>query len=247
MSDNPLQAIFDKHHGRLLTKWLHYLDVYHRHLQRFRGQACTLVEIGVFHGGSLQLWREYLGPQARIIGVDINPECARIEEPGCEILIGSQADRGFLREVRARSGAIDILIDDGGHRMDQLMICFQELFPALSEHGVYIAEDLHTCYWREYGGGFRHPYSFIEFAKTQIDQLNARHSRDPGSFSVDGYTRSASSMHFYDSMLVIEKAPLPVPAQIARGTPSYPDPNLEPMYNFNERYNAHLQEQELKR
>jgi len=244
MSDNPLRRIFEAHQGRLINKWLHYFDVYHRHLQRFRGRRCTLVEIGVFHGGSLQLWREYLGPDARIIGVDINPHCANIVEPGCEILIGSQSDRAFLRQLKARCGPIDILIDDGGHRMEQLTISFQELYQAVAADGVYIAEDLHTCYWREYGGGFRHPYSFIEFAKLHIDQLNARHSRDPGSFSVDAYTRSTASMHFYDSMLVMEKQNMPVPQQAVRGTPSYPDPNLEAMHRFNVAYNAHLQGQD---
>jgi hypothetical protein len=244
MSDNPLRALFDAHQGRLVNKWLHYFDVYHRHLQRFRGQPITLVEIGVFHGGSLQLWRQYLGPQARIIGVDINPECAKIQEPGCEILIGSQSDRGFLRQLRAHCGRIDVLIDDGGHRMDHLMISFQELFPAIDALGVYIAEDLHTCYWREYGGGYRNPYSFIEYAKQHIDQLNARYSRDAGSFAIDGFTRSAASMHFYDSMLVVEKAPASVPQQMVRGTPSYADPNIDAMQRFNSTYNAHLLDQD---
>lgn len=244
MSENPLRQLFENHQGRLVNKWLHYFDVYHRHLARYRGQACTVVEIGVFHGGSLQLLRQYLGPQARIIGVDVNPDCAQIQEPGCEIIIGSQSDRAFLRELRQRCGSIDVLIDDGGHRMDQLMISFQELYPALNANGVYIAEDLHTCYWREYGGGYRHPYSFIEFAKQQIDQLNARYSRDAGSFAIDAFTRSTASMHFYDSMLVIEKHPPMVPQQAVRGTPSYPDPNLDPMLRFNTAYNEHLQTQD---
>lgn len=128
----------------------------------------TLLEIGVFHGGSLQIWRDYLGPQARIIGIDVNPQCAKIQEPDCEIIIGSQSDRGFLRERRerrdrcGRCGRIDILIDDGGHRMEHKMVSFQELFPMIDANAVYIAEDLHTCYWREYGGGYRNPYSFIE-------------------------------------------------------------------------------------
>lgn len=244
MSTNPLRELFEAHEGRLVNKWLHYFDVYHRHLQRFRGQACTLVEIGVFHGGSLQLWRKYLGDQARIIGIDVNPECAHIKEPGIDILIGSQSDRGFLQRVREQVGPIDILIDDGGHRMEHLMVSFQELFPAIRESGVYLAEDLHTCYWREYGGGYRNPFSFIEYAKQHIDQLNARYSRDAGSFNVDAFTRSAASMHFYDSMLVIEKARNAVPQQMVRGQPSYADPNVEAMLRFNENYNAHLRENE---
>ena len=36
------------------------------HLSRFRGEPVTLLEIGVLGGGSLQMWRSYLGPQSRI-------------------------------------------------------------------------------------------------------------------------------------------------------------------------------------
>jgi hypothetical protein len=52
--DNPLLAYFLDNPGRLINKWMHYFDIYHRHLARHRGKPCTLVEFGVFHGGSLQ-------------------------------------------------------------------------------------------------------------------------------------------------------------------------------------------------
>lgn len=215
--DNPLLAYFEANSGRMINKWLHYFDAYHRHFARFRGTACTLVEIGVFQGGSLQMWKHYLGPQARIIGVDVEPACKAIEEPQIEIVIGDQSDRAFLRDLRRRLGTIDVLIDDGGHHMRQLLTTFEELYGALSPHGVYVAEDLHTCYWREYGGGFRHPYSFIEFSKILIDQLNAYHSRDSHSFPVTPFTQTAASMHYYDSMLVIEKQPRARPIERQTG------------------------------
>ena len=51
---NPLRAFAEKNtDGRLMDKWVHYFDIYHRHLNRFRGQAITMVEIGVFNGGKL--------------------------------------------------------------------------------------------------------------------------------------------------------------------------------------------------
>jgi len=221
--DNPLRRYFESNRGRLIDKWLHYFEVYHRHFQRFRGQRCTVLEIGVFHGGSLQMWREYFGPDARIVGMDKNPRCAQLAAAGHEIVIGDQSDRAFLRRLRSQLGGIDVLIDDGGHGMVQQIVTFEELFPAIHPHGVYLCEDVHTSYWREYGGAFRSPYSFIEYSKLLVDQLNAWHSRDPQSFNVTDFTRSAFSMHYYDSMLVIEKAPREAPTSKRTGVPSFPD------------------------
>jgi hypothetical protein len=214
---NPLREWFERNDGRLIDKWMHYFEVYHRHFQRFRGRPCTVLEIGVQHGGSLRMWRDYFGPEARIVGVDVDPECAGLAEPGIEIVIGDQADRAFLRALRQRYEPIDVLIDDGGHTMVQQMATLHELFGAVGPHGVLLFEDLHTSYWREYGGGYRLPSSFIEFAKTLVDQLNAWHSRDTHSFAPDEYTRQISGLHFYDSMLVIDRAPREPPQRYCTG------------------------------
>ena len=71
-----------------------------------------VLEIGVYHGGSLQMWREYFGAGAAI---DVNPECYRLQGEQIEVIIGDQADRGFLASLRVRFPRIDIMIDDGGH------------------------------------------------------------------------------------------------------------------------------------
>jgi SAM-dependent methyltransferase len=223
MDANPLREYFENNPGRMMDKWLHYFDVYHRHFQRFRGQPCTVLEIGVYHGGSLQMWRHYFGAQARIIGLDVNPRVKALAEPGIEIVIGDQGNRGFMRELKARLGPFDIVIDDGGHTMAQQIVTLEELFDAVKPEGVFLVEDLHTSYWREYGGGYRHSFSFIELAKGLIDQLNAWHSRDGHSFLPTPFTQTTRSLHFYDSMLVIEKGAHPKPEQKLTGTPSFPD------------------------
>jgi cephalosporin hydroxylase len=220
-ADNPLRAYFDNNPGRLMSKWLHYFDIYHRHFQRFRDRPCTLVEFGVYHGGSLQMWRHYFGAKAKIIGVDINPRLSAIEDAGVEIVIGDQGNRGFLRQLAAKVGSIDILIDDGGHMMQQQIATVEELYNSVARDGVILVEDTHTSYWREYGGGLRTPYSFMDFAKRLVDELNAWHSRDPQSFSPGPFTRSANSLHFYDSVVVIEKADHPKPEERQTGTPSF--------------------------
>ena len=42
-------------------KWKHYCDVYHRHFSKFVGREVHVLEVGIYSGGSLQMWREYFG------------------------------------------------------------------------------------------------------------------------------------------------------------------------------------------
>ncbi|MBL8385410.1 MAG: hypothetical protein JNM90_20170 [Burkholderiales bacterium] len=215
--DNPLLAYARSPRcERVMIKWLHYFDVYHRHLSRLRGQAITFIEIGVFNGGSLPMWRDYFGPQAHIVGVDINPGCARYAEPGIDVVIGDQGDRGFLRELRDRYPGAAALLDDGGHTMQQQIATFEELYPSLDPAGVYLCEDLHTSYLAPFGGGYRRPGTFVEMGKSLVDRLNAAHVGDDGA-GPDAFTVSTDSLHFYDSMLVIERRARAAPEQVTFG------------------------------
>lgn len=218
-----LEHFFKQNKGRLIDKWMHYFDIYERHFSRFRGMELNVVEFGVSQGGSLQMWKQYFGPQVKLFGVDINPNCKQFEEPGVQIFIGDQEDRNFLRSVARSVPRIDILIDDGGHTMGQQIATFEELFPLVATNGVYLVEDLHTSYWRDWGGGYKHPGSFIEYSKHFIDQLNAWHSHQPKRLAVTEFTKSAHSMHYYDSVLVIEKREMKPPTRERTGEALFPD------------------------
>jgi hypothetical protein len=224
---NDLERYFASNTDRLIHKWIHYFEIYDRHFSRFRNTDVHILEIGVSHGGSLQMWRDYFGPQAKIIGVDIDPRCKDLGGEGIEILIGSQEDREFLASIREQYPRIDILIDDGGHTMAQQIITFDELFFHIAADGVYLCEDLHTSYWNSYGGGYRRRNSFIEYSKDWIDDLNAWHSHDPESFPITHFTQSAHSMHYYDSVLVIEKRVMAPPEVQMTGKPSFDEEWLQ--------------------
>ena len=217
---NDLEKYFRSNDKRLIHKWNHYFAIYDRHFSRFRGRPVTILEIGVSQGGSLQMWKEYFGPHAMIYGVDVDPRCKGLEEENIQIFIGSQSDRGFLRSLKKQIPQVDILIDDGGHTMRQQIVTFEELFGQVKDHGVYLCEDLHTSYWMRWGGGHRRMGTFIEFAKGLIDKLHAYHS-DQRSLKVDEFTRTTGSLHFYDSILVIEKEPRQAPYDEKTGQGSF--------------------------
>jgi len=218
---NPISEYFFNNPGRLIHKWHHYFEIYHRHFARFRGRSPVIVEIGVFHGGSLQMWRNYFGPGARIVGIDIDPRCRRFEDESTTILIGDQSDRRFLAEVRDRLPQIDILIDDGGHTMTQQITTFDELYPHIQPEGIYLCEDIHTSLMEEYGGGYRREGTFLEYSKALVDRLYGWHSREPNRLTADDMTRTTFALHFYDSVLVMEKRPMKPPQSTMTGTPSF--------------------------
>ena len=222
---------FENHEHRIIHKWMHYFEVYERHFEAYRNKPISVLEFGVMHGGSLQMWKHYFGPRAQIVGVDISPRCAELTEENITILLGDQEDREFLRTICHTQPPFDIIIDDGGHTMAQQTATFEEMWCHLKPGGVYLCEDLHTSYWPGYGGGYKIPDSFIEYSKNWIDQLNAWHTPG-GPLQVNDFTRTAFSVHYYDSIVVIEKRAMMPPYHRMKGIPSFPltAPELE-VYN----------------
>ena len=219
-ADNPLETYFRANQKRLIHKWVHYFEIYHRHFERFRGKPVTVLEFGVQHGGSLQMWRNYFGRKVRLYGVDIDPRCARLGGRYAKIFIGDQEDRDFLQSIADEIGPVDGLIEDGGHTMGQQIATFEVFYPQMSADGVFLIEDLHTSYWQSFGGGYRRPGTFVEHAKGLTDQLNAWHSAEE-ELVVDEFTRTTKSMHFYDSIIVFERGTVPPPHAERTGRRSF--------------------------
>ena len=215
-SSSDLAKIFFTHRGRIVHKWIHYLDIYDRHFAAYRHTPVRMLEIGVFHGGSLEMWREYFGSDASICGIDVNPECANRVTPPNQVRIGSQADPEFLRSVVDEFGAPDIILDDGSHIARHQRVSFDTLFPLLREGGLYVIEDLHTSYFPgKDGGGYRRKGTAIEYVKEMIDDMHAwYHRKRPATPT----RQLIGAIHFYDSIVIIEKRRVDRPSHIMVGT-----------------------------
>jgi len=148
-----------------------YFDSYDHFFRDYRNKEITFVEIGVLDGGSLFMWRDFFGEKARIIGVDLNPAAKKWEKEGFEIFIGNQSDKsfwdGFIKEI----GAIDIVLDDGGHTYSQQIITAESLLAYMNDGGIIVVEDTHTSYFDGFGDV---TFSFIEYVKEHIDKINMR-------------------------------------------------------------------------
>jgi cephalosporin hydroxylase len=201
---SQFQNFFENNTRNCIHKWIHYFDIYDFWFKKYKNQPIVILEIGVYQGGSLNMWRDYFGIDAQIFAIDINPLCKQFETEKTKIFIGSQEDREFLKYIKTQVPKFDILIDDGGHTMQQQIVSFEELYDHIKDDGLYLCEDLHTSYWEKYGGGHKNPNSFIEYSKNFIDSINAWHSRDK-KLTVNNFTKSTYALHYYDSVLVIEK------------------------------------------
>jgi SAM-dependent methyltransferase len=215
-SSNDLRRFFDaRKEGRGIWKWNHYFDIYERYFSRFRGTEVRVLEIGIYSGGSLEMWKSYFGPKCQIYGVDIEPSCKACEGDSVRVFIGDQADRNFWKRLRNEVDALDIVIDDGGHQAEQQIVSLEELLPLLRPGGVYLCEDV---------TGSSNPFTTYVFDMAkQLNAYTSEASENPERRLVSQATALQSairSIHLYPYVTVIERTEAPVVELVApkRGT-----------------------------
>ncbi|EBA04008.1 hypothetical protein RB2150_05893 [Rhodobacterales bacterium HTCC2150] len=143
------------------------------------------------------MWRDYFGPNARIIGVDLNPNAKKWEAEGFEIYIGSQSDTEFWEGFIENVGLIDVVLDDGGHTYAQQIITTEALLKSMKDGGIIVIEDTHTSYMDRFGPKSK---SFIEYTKKLIDRVNMRFSK----FSSHKSERRIWSIEIVESMVAFK-------------------------------------------
>jgi len=213
--DNELFDIFSADTN--VHKWHHYFDIYTKHFEAYRHRPIRMLEIGVFRGGSLRMWKEYFHPDSIIVGIDIDKSCKahEIADRKVFVRIGSQADPEFLLAVTEEFGPFDIILDDGSHKTHHQNISFGALFrDALTDGGCYMVEDVHTNYWLKHVDS---EDTFIDLAKQMVDMLHEPYfDRKETNFRLDHpdaveamelsyLAANIAGVAFYDSIVVIDK------------------------------------------
>ena len=189
---------------RKFEKWSHYFPIYERYFEKYKNTSLIFWEIGVQQGGSAQMWNRYFGPNALIIGLDIDPACAsRYDSSQVKIRIGDQSDTVFLQNVRDEFGYPDIVLDDGSHKMSDVNTTFKYLYPKISRTGIYMIEDMCCSYWPDFQGGVDVPDSVVNISKGHIDKLTAHWSN--GGVEPDWFTDNTRCISYFDSVIVYER------------------------------------------
>jgi len=114
-------------------------NFYSKIFESKKESAKNILEIGIYEGGSIQLWRDYF-TNSTIFGID----CAI--QPTAPI-----GDRTYLIYGDAYSDSIvnsftdnyfDIIIDDGPHTVESQCLFFEKYFSKLKSGGYLICEDI---------------------------------------------------------------------------------------------------------
>lgn len=130
----------DQHHTFLEDT---YTDVYYKYLNHLKDSEFNFLEIGVREGASIKMWSEFF-PNAKIIGIDIDPNCKQYEGGNVDIRIGSQEDEGFLQSLISEYGSFGVVLDDGSHINSMIMKSFLKLQSFVTD--FYMIEDLRNSY-----------------------------------------------------------------------------------------------------
>ena len=200
------------------SKWTQYFATYEALFGPRRSGPMRVLEIGVFQGTSLQLWRKYFHhPETVVVGIDIDPDCAQFDAPAEQrhVRIGSQADPDFLRRVVSEFGPFDLIIDDGSHHSSHMIASFNALYrDGLKDNGIYFAEDLHANYWLPWRDSRR---AFLDLCKELLELMHAHYTKAwlddwnresagaPLAVEVPEITLMIKEVRVFDSMVAIYK------------------------------------------
>lgn len=195
-----------------------YTKLYSMYFDPIRDAKLKLFEIGIDKGFSLKTWKEYFY-NSEINGIDIL-DLKHMEEDRVRVFQGDQGDAKTLTDISNSVGPFDIIIDDGSHKNDDMKASFECLFPLLKAGGIYVIEDLHSCYWGDSHGTGK-PV-FMDLLKKLIDDTNAggksgtadaRKDADDGWFNqkrlgeMTWWEQNVEFVHIYRSIVFIKKYP----------------------------------------
>jgi hypothetical protein len=194
------------------TKISTYFAAYGKLFSKYRNTKCTFIETGVLGGGSLFMWRSWLGSDAKIIGVDLNPSAARWREHGFEIYIGDQGDPKFWQETYPSIGNFDVLLDDGGHQSFQQIVTLNEAIKHAKKDCIIAIEDTHTSFMSDFKA--HGEATFLNYAKDSTDVLTAKAAsmypdrmRTPTNIEILNLFRSIQSIEFFTSLVAFKIDP----------------------------------------
>lgn len=179
-----------------------YTDLYEQHFAPLRRSARKVLEIGIYKGASLLMWRDYF-PKAEIYGLDL--EAVHVDSPRIHTLQGDQSDHTLLAQIRAL-GPFDVIIDDGSHIAEHILTTFRELYPSVRPGGYYVIEDMQTAYYPNFyqGGPPGHPDTAITLVQGLVDSVNRHHVAEKFPQEAAALL-PASSLHVYPRIAFVQR------------------------------------------
>jgi hypothetical protein len=127
-----------------------YLPLYESLFSEKKTYAKNILEIGIFHGGSIKLWRDYFDI-ATIHGLDmIEDDALRWTDikydDRINLYTGIDAydETFFNSNFLSKNIKFDVMLDDGPHSVNSQQKFIQLYSQLLTENGILIVEDVQS-------------------------------------------------------------------------------------------------------
>ena len=185
-----------------------YIEHYEKIFKNIKNDEINLLEIGVREGWSHLMWRDYF-TYGNIYGIDnYSDPVFKVNEKkynfdNIKVFIGDQTDEAFLNNNITFD--LDVIIDDGGHKMSHQQLSLKYLFKKLKSGGYYIIEDLHTSHRQDFLDVPDIKFSTLNFLKNISTLTNDT------SFFIKGddlkyIQQNIKNIHIYnDKICIIQK------------------------------------------
>jgi hypothetical protein len=119
-------------------------EFYHQLFEPRRFKIDNLLEIGVYYGASILLWKDYFY-NSIITGVDIN-ECSAVKNhERINHILGNAYSLDFVEKFTDKS--FDIIIDDGPHTYESMVFFLTHYIKKVKSGGLLILEDIIDPKW----------------------------------------------------------------------------------------------------
>jgi SAM-dependent methyltransferase len=130
-----------------------YLETYETLFQKKRDDNVNILEVGIYHGGSIKLWRDYF-QNGTIYGLDICDRNFVVEKDiltdnRVKLFFNTDAYNNDFTKQNLASIQFDFVIDDGPHTLDSMKFFVEHYSNLLKEDGVLVVEDVADFSWIE--------------------------------------------------------------------------------------------------
>ena len=163
---NIFKKTQDKGHG--------YSIFYEKKFEKFKNNKINILEIGSYSGASAAAFTKFF-PNSNIFCFDINIsnfiyKSKQIHVFGLDIKNKISVEKALnLILTKFNIKEFDVIIDDGSHNLNDILITLKSFFKLLKKKGLFIIEDFKYPNYYKYNKNIEHIY-VDEFLKNLEDK-----------------------------------------------------------------------------
>lgn len=129
-----------------------YLPLYQELLISKKENAKNVLEVGIFHGGSIKLWSDFF-TNATVYGLDlIDSDCVwDVIKNNEKIILHTSTDAYnndfFINNFLNKNIKFDFMLDDGPHTLESMKQFITLYSQVMTDDGILIIEDVQDWSW----------------------------------------------------------------------------------------------------